>query len=879
MKDKIKTEWNKHRHFLIAPLSVTVILLVLYAIKGIYPFGKMTIANGDMGQAYMTFYTFLYDVLENGKSIFYEYTLGMGSNIYGGFISDGLLNPSNLIILLNSRENIPYMFSYILIIKIAFIALTSYILFNKLYKENKFYNVIFSIIYALSGYVLMYNTNIMWLDVVGLFPLFILAIKYMFETDKIQYYSIILALMLILNYNLSYMVLMFIIFVLPVYIRFGLEKEKRKRAVFNIIIGTILSVGLSAFAFIPAFTQVMQSYRMSGETVNTVENINILFKIVIFIFYALPIYGYIQWIKNYKKDKKNVLISIISITFTAILPILFERVNLLWHTGSYQMFPFRYGFIPLLIIYMGALEYFAKYKKSEKEEEKRWNLYRESAVTFTIGGIIIGIYVAVLLNKSMPAFCMPIDIFFAIALTFILIYLAIKSLYNMENEKAKNICITVLTIIQVFTYSYAYVGVDQEYRYGREWSDEPIFTSYQIAKELNIKDNLYRIKDLTALTTENCPLIYDIPSMSTFLHIISTEQVLNCKQLGYSNNNTKINDYGGTIFSDAIYGIKYVLTKGELSEIIYNYVTTTTDGIKLYEYKNNLPIGITYNSTVEDIPKDLEIFDAQNYLYKRLFNKQDNIIEKVENSKIEKKDSRYKYIFDVVGTQELYINIDFDDKIETSEIKDISINGKKVVIPITNDEANTVYPVKYCNGILDLGTIQNEQVEIEFTTEDTEIEQNLKIGLLDIEKYNKIFSDYNNQNVNVEIKADKIKVTGCVENDTKLLLPINYDKGWKVVSKVNNDIQITRVCNNFIGLELKKGDNEIELQFRPYLYDESLKITFVTILIMVAMYFIEKRRNIRNIKFVMNIFYIIGIIIYIACLIKIYIISIIKTFI
>lgn len=41
--------------------------------------------------------------------------------------------------------------------------------------------MIFSIIYALSGYVLMYNTNIIWFDDVGLFPLFILAIKYMFE--------------------------------------------------------------------------------------------------------------------------------------------------------------------------------------------------------------------------------------------------------------------------------------------------------------------------------------------------------------------------------------------------------------------------------------------------------------------------------------------------------------------------------------------------------------------------------------------------------------------------------------------------------------------------------------------------------------------------
>ena len=68
--EKIKKVWIKYRKFLIAPLGVSFILLLLYAIKGIYPFGNMTIANADMGQSYMTFYHFLYDVIHNGKNIF-----------------------------------------------------------------------------------------------------------------------------------------------------------------------------------------------------------------------------------------------------------------------------------------------------------------------------------------------------------------------------------------------------------------------------------------------------------------------------------------------------------------------------------------------------------------------------------------------------------------------------------------------------------------------------------------------------------------------------------------------------------------------------------------------------------------------------------------
>ena len=290
----MKKLYNNYKKYLIAPLITIGIVLIIYAIKGIYPFGKLTIANGDMGQAYMTFYYFLYDVCHGTKSIFYDYTLGMGSNMYGGFMMDGLLNPSAYIILLNTRDNIPYMFSFILMIKFAFIALTSYILFKKINKNNEFYNYLFSVLYALSAYSLMYNTNLMWLDVVALFPLFIIATKYMFDTNKVSWFAIVLSLMLIFNYNLAYMVLMFIIFIIPIYIHFGIEKENRKKATFNLIIGVLLSIGLSAFSFIPSLIQVMSSYRMSGVVKNATTNVNILYKLVVFYFYSISLYLYIN---------------------------------------------------------------------------------------------------------------------------------------------------------------------------------------------------------------------------------------------------------------------------------------------------------------------------------------------------------------------------------------------------------------------------------------------------------------------------------------------------------------------------------------------------------------------------------------------------------
>ena len=860
---------KKYKKFLVSPLIVVGILLVIYATKGIYPFGSLTIANGDMGQSYMPFYYFLYDIIYNGKNILYDYTLGMGSNMYGGFIIDGLFNPSSYIILLNSRDNIPYMFSFVMIIKVAFVALTSFILFNKLNNKNNFYNVIFSILYALSGYSLMYNTNLMWLDIVGLFPLFLLATKYMFETDKLHWYSIILALMLVFNYNLAYMVLMFIIFVIPIYIRYGIEKDNRKKAVFNLVIGTILSVGLSAFAFIPAFYQTMTSYRMAGNVQNTVKNINFKYKISTFMFYALPLYGYLKWIKHSKEDKKEFLIISLGLLFSGIFPIIFERINLLWHTGSYQMFPFRYGFIPTLLLYIGALRYFGKFAMDEQVDKEKWKIVREITIILIIFEVVFGCYTAYIINTSMPAFNMNMDMYMCILINLFIVFMILHSIYNITNEKVKKILICVITIFQILTYTYAYIGVQNNSEYGIEWSDKQIFISNEINEKVKTEEkNLYRIKDLTASTTENCSLVYNIPSMSTFLHLIPSEQVLNYGQLGYSGRKTQLNDFGGTLISDAIYGVKYILSKDELPSEIYTFVENIDNDIKLYEYNKTLPIGILYKNDITDIPKELNVFEAQNFLYKRLFDKDEDIIDVVKEEVEKISDGKYKCLINISNDKELYINT---DKI----LNNIKINGKEIIIPIINDENNRIYPTKYCNGILDLGYFKSgSTVEIEFESKEEIQEGQIKFGMLDIEKYNNIFEE-NKNNINVEINENKININGYVDENQKLFIPVIYNSGWK---SWNDNIKISRVYNAFIGIELKSGNNEIELEFYPPLFEVSIKITLITIIVMIFTYLIEKKFNIRNIKWIMFIFWILGITIYIAAIFKVYILSIIQTF-
>lgn len=363
---------KKYGKFLIAPIIAVAITLVIYAIKGIYPFGGMTIAHADMGQSYETFYHLLWDILRGEKSILYSYTLGSGSNVFGGVLLDGFASPLAWLIILFKRENIIYAFSYLLLIRIALIALTTYIFFDKIYKKSEnesnsleFWKVLFSVMYALSGYVLISYTNIMWLDVVAIFPIFCLGIHRLLTQNKSGLFIATLTLSLIISYYISYMILFFILSCLPFAVFLYAKKEDRKRVAVKIIIAVILSLFLSMFSFLPAFSQTMSSYRMSGQKVTIVKNYEVEMKLTFLMMSAMGLLGTLRLLKYFKKDN-IVKMMILSLIMCGVLPILFERINMLWHTGSHNCFPFRYGFIPIFIMLNCGMYYITKYLTHEK---------------------------------------------------------------------------------------------------------------------------------------------------------------------------------------------------------------------------------------------------------------------------------------------------------------------------------------------------------------------------------------------------------------------------------------------------------------------------------------------------------------------------------
>ena len=842
----------KNNIYFINIITTILIFLLIFLLKEIYPFGNNTISNCDMNQSYLTFYYYLWDIFHNGKNIFYNFELGMGSNIYGGFVSDGFFNPTSWLILFSSRDNILYNMSFIIIIKFVFVSL-----FTTIYVQKVFPNVdiklkfISVIMYTFSGYLLINYSNLMWIDIVALFPLFCLGLNNILKYNKMFLFTFILGLCLINNYNLSWMILFFIFFAVPFLIKY--KAVNKRKATSQIILGTLLSIGISAFAFIPTFLQTMSSYRMK-MSVGYIMSSPFYYKLFNGLFYTLPIIYLLKMVKDYKKDTNVRLIFLTSLT-TFILPVIFEKINLLWHTGSYQCFGFRYGFIINFILMNTLLYGYSKYGFEELKLKFKnilflkinFPLFLISIMVF-IPSMIYFIYVFInSINQIFPFyFSNQIILFEIIFLTSLFIYMYLIKIKKIDY-------IVLFTLILVICYGCSFFGNNPNLD-TLERNDQSVLNMVMFSNELNITDN-YRLKDLTLSMTENYPLVVNVASPSTFLHIISESQVLNYYQMGYSGVNTKLNDLGGTILSDSIYGIKYIISDEQINNNVYEFYKKIDN---YFIYKNPYTRFIyTVDTSLSDEITSNNLFDANNELTNELFGKE-KVLKSLVNNCTTLLD-RIKCEYDL-NNEELYFTAN-------KYVSDIVVNGKTIKIKEIDNPNNEIY-------YYDLG-YYNSKVTIELGTNSIE---NIYFSTINMQDYKKLFS--NLEEIKYEYDGNKMKIYyNNVDNHKGLFIPINYDEGFS--AKLNgSNVNVYKKLNNFMYIELVEGENYIELEFYPKMFKICLIFSIITALLLAVIFIHEKKRNYnKEYKFITYPLYYIGIIIVILVTSKVYIIPIIQTFI
>ena len=165
------------------------VLLTAFAMRGIYPFGDVSVMLYDMPVQYAEYFGWLVQVLHGQGNLLYSNAAGLGGGMFSLF-TYYLSSPFNLIAFFFTPETVPQLFSVLYLVKIPACAVCCLVLLRgrllaadaASWREaraaaanapagRQALLVLLACAYALTAYVLGYASNIMWLDGVIMAPL------------------------------------------------------------------------------------------------------------------------------------------------------------------------------------------------------------------------------------------------------------------------------------------------------------------------------------------------------------------------------------------------------------------------------------------------------------------------------------------------------------------------------------------------------------------------------------------------------------------------------------------------------------------------------------------------------------------------------------
>ena len=165
------------------------VLLAAFAMRGIWPFGDVSVMLYDMPVQYAEYFGWLIQVLHGQGSLLYSNAAGLGGGMFSLF-TYYLSSPFNLIAFFFTPETVPQLFSVLYLVKIPACAVCCLVLLRgrllaadaASWREaraaaanapagRQTLLVLLACAYALTSYVLGYASNIMWLDGVIMAPL------------------------------------------------------------------------------------------------------------------------------------------------------------------------------------------------------------------------------------------------------------------------------------------------------------------------------------------------------------------------------------------------------------------------------------------------------------------------------------------------------------------------------------------------------------------------------------------------------------------------------------------------------------------------------------------------------------------------------------
>lgn len=780
---------KKNIFYILSFLIPIFVMLLAFSVKGVW-FNGEGLSFGDMQAQYSNLLVYFRKIVTGSESLFYSINKGLGGDMYGTFMYY-MLSPFNLIILFFKESNIMQAIYFIILGKIGMCGLTMFI-YLKHKNISNIRALMFSICYALMAFIVDSYFCVMWLDSVYMTPLILLGIDKLIDDKKIDFYIITLALGIIFNFYMGYMICIFSVlyYAYRLCLKYKLnEKEEIKSSIFRFIISLLLSGLVTSFVWLPSVIETLKTNREGvGTTTTLINTIKSLFigsynEESILNYYQPNLYcGIIILIllisflvskKNNNLKKGLVLTSI----FLLIISIFVPFVSYVWHGFSY---PIGYNF---RFTYLFCLFYILI---SSEELENIDYLKKRQKLALTILGLCILIFFKYF-DKAW------------ITLVFLILYMIILSLKIDKNIKDYILFVIVLIELSI-NCVMSFYPANNATKYSNFNKD--------ICSSLP-NDTFYRVSGLDYYGTDEL-IGCNKSSTKGFYSTINNNIVKFYNKVGFTGGaNVYSDNQDNTPIIYSILGTKYFYSKyrinnykliKELKINKFDYNSKVNYEDKLYIYENEEALSLGY--MIEDIKNlsNLNIYEYQNELLKTLSGTNSDILKKVKNNSENKGLSNSKYIY-------LYLN---DYKSEGSNV-DFSVNG-----------------VDYS-----IGTGPIFKVENNFNSDYISLSSNIEAYYLDNDAYIDSINKLKENEIK-DIKINKNIITGSINSkkDSILMLSIPYEDGITVYVD-NKKVKIDKIYDMFIGVHLKQGKHDIRIEYKNTSCKYGIIISLIALIIII----------------------------------------------
>lgn len=857
-KSGFKSLLKKIRQYAVPGIITGLVMIVILILKGIWPFGSSRIDYFDNMQQVAPLYAHLWDFMHGKASIWFDWYTGLGTNVSMSISAFSMITPFNLLLYFVPRSYILESISIITLVKMIFMSVAMYALINKKY-NNLVYGlkVMFSCMYAFCGYVILYGSCFTpWMDIVAFFPILIMAYDRMLETGKKMLYICMIALCFIINYYLSAMSLIYIFLICGIRMVVMQERKQWKETAWNVGIGTIAGIGLSAFVLVPVFAQLSSSQRGGASkgllsqyagwitsSIVTDGAMAALQRWMMLYGLAFVIAVIIMGMKIYKSDRKQLIYSL-AMLVVALGPVLMEATNLMWHFGSYNGYTLRNGYLisfTLICIAAGMAE------KMFADIPLKGAFYRrQTAIVVVIGAVYVMIYNILPINNEMLAMAFFIMIF-AIMFAVYMFMLIRKKEFN---------CKTVILVIalELFIGAYALIGPPKFYTYEDYQIGDYVQYANDAADSLDIEESATdRIVNPDISLNANYPLILRRGALSSFTAALEDDTQSYAKRWGYSKYFLWLLDSGGTVFSNAVLHVTQAVNINELDSALYTLEKKEGD-YSLYNTNYNLPFGFCVDSSFSKLDMtNVDWITYHNRMYKAMTGDKETFVTRIY-PQAETAGNIKSMTINVGSRSAIYMNIADVKKpnadANASKLESsihVYVNGEAVVVPTLGDVNNTAYFTDYNNNLLYLGIFEDEdvQIKIEYDKPKYMNQSKMTIGLLNMEKMDKLCEDFADKQTDVSYTNNTLTVK--INSDgTKdyALIPVIKSANWTVTLD-GKTVKTKEIAGLFTGVQVHEGENTLVFTFVPKGRNAGLHITLVTLLITVLCLVINYKRTIN----------------------------------